>query len=84
MPLLVKRASDLMSMYVGQNEKISPGFEYKCTDAPKTTKSMHIAMADLQLAHLWVVYPGTLRYSMAENITALPLGDLPDIRFGGN
>ncbi len=60
------------------------GFEYKCTDAPKTTKSMHIAMADLQLAHLWVVYPGALRYSMAENITALPLGDLPEIRFEVN
>ena len=36
------------------------------------------------IRHLWVVYPGTLRYSLAENITALPLGDMPDIRFGGN
>ena len=60
------------------------GFEYKCTDAPKTTKSMHVAMADLQLAHLWVVYPGTLRYSMAKNITALPLGEMPDIGFDGS
>jgi uncharacterized protein len=57
------------------------GFEYKCTDAPKTTKSMHVAMTDLQLAHLWVVYPGALRYPLAENITALPLGDMPSITF---
>ncbi len=49
------------------------GFEFKCTDAPKTTKSMHVALDDLQLEHLWVVYPGTLRYPMTEKITALPL-----------
>lgn len=49
------------------------GFEFKCTDAPKTTKSMHVTLADLQLEHLWVVYPGTLRYPMMEKITALPL-----------
>ena len=49
------------------------GFEFKCTDAPSTTKSMHIALEDLKLEHLWVVYPGTLRYPLTEKITALPL-----------
>ena len=34
------------------------GFEFKCSDAPSTTKSMHIALEDLGLEHLWVVYPG--------------------------
>ena len=38
------------------------GFEFTCTDAPSTTKSMHIALQDLSLAHLCVVYPGTERY----------------------
>lgn len=52
------------------------GFEFKCTDAPSTTKSMHIALEDLHLDHLWVVYPGTRNYPLTEKITALPLQDL--------
>jgi len=55
------------------------GFEFKCTDAPTTTKSMHIALDDLKLEHLWVVYPGTLRYAITENITALPLREIHQI-----
>jgi uncharacterized protein len=57
------------------------GFEYKCTDAPSTTKAMHIAISDLGLKHLWVVYPGNLSFPLSEKITALPLGDLPKIAF---
>ena len=55
------------------------GFEFKCSDAPRTTKSMRIVMQDLRLAHLWVVYPGELRYPLAENITALPLKNISEI-----
>lgn len=55
------------------------GFEFKCSDAPTPTKSMHIAMEDLKLEHLWVVYPGTLRYSLSEKITALPLREIHQI-----
>ena len=50
------------------------GFEFKCSDAPKTTKSMHIVIGDLGLEHLWVVYPGDLEYPLADRISALPLG----------
>jgi hypothetical protein len=53
------------------------GFEYKCADAPTVGKSMHIAIKDLGLAHLWVVYPGRERYPLGERITALPLRELP-------
>ena len=49
------------------------GFEFKCTDAPRATKSMHIVAEDLGLHRLWVIYPGDLAYALAENITALPL-----------
>ena len=55
------------------------GFEFKCTEAPKMTKAMHIALEDLKLEHLWVVYPGTLRYSMTKQITALPLQEIAAI-----
>ena len=49
------------------------GFEFKCTDAPRTTRSMHIVIEDLRLEHLWVVYPGDREYSLTDTITALPL-----------
>ena len=49
------------------------GFEFKCTDAPRTTKSMHVVIDDLGLEHLWVVYPGEREYPLADAITALPL-----------
>ena len=49
------------------------GFDFKCSDAPRTTKSMRVAITDLGLRHLWVVYPGDLEYQLGEQITALPL-----------
>ena len=55
------------------------GFEFKCTDAPRTTKSMHIVIDDLGLEHLWVVYPGDREYPLTETITALPLKNVPDL-----
>lgn len=51
------------------------GFEFKCSDAPTLTKSMHIALADLGLDKLFVVYPGNDRYPLHEKIEALPLRD---------
>ena len=52
------------------------GFEFKCTDAPRTTKSMHVVIDDLGLEHLWVVYPGEREYPLADAITALPLRNI--------
>ena len=57
------------------------GFEFKFSDAPRTTKSMHIVMEDLKLEHLWVVYPGAREYPLADSITALPLGQIHNISF---
>ena len=51
------------------------GFEFKCSDAPTTTKSMHTTTADLGLEHLWVIYPGARRYALDRRITALPLAE---------
>ncbi len=58
------------------------GFEMKLSETPRTTKSMHIAAADLKLDHLYVVHPGTLRFALAEGITALPLGEIPTLAAG--
>jgi len=55
------------------------GFEVKYADAPGTTKSMHTAIADLRLAHLWVIYPGKDRYTLAERITVVPAREIPTL-----
>ena len=49
------------------------GFEFKCTETPRITKSMRIVTRDLELEHLWAVYPGEREFPLAEGITALPL-----------
>lgn len=52
------------------------GFAFKCTDAPRTTKSMHVVTKDLGLEHLWVLYPGDQEYPLADAMTALPLKNI--------
>ena len=51
------------------------GYEFKFADAPKTTKSMHVALSDLQLDHLYVIYPGKREILLQEHITAIGLED---------
>ena len=52
------------------------GVEFKRADAPRVTPSMNIAMRDLQLDRLYVVYPGELRYPLADRMEAVPLAAL--------
>ena len=54
------------------------GVEFKYEDAPRLTRSMQIATEDLQLAKLWVVYPGKKEYLLAKNISVLPLEMIGD------
>jgi predicted AAA+ superfamily ATPase len=46
------------------------GFEFKYKDAPKITPSMRIALEDLRLDHLYIVYPGSKTFPLTEKITA--------------
>lgn len=64
---------DLFWQYGGRNW----GVEFKYADAPKRVRSMTIGIKDLDLAHLWVIYPGNTRYRLDEKITALPVTQLP-------
>ena len=63
---------DLFFTYHGRNF----GVEVKFTEAPATTKSMHIVIDDLNLSHLWVIHPGPHTYPMTESISALSINDL--------
>jgi len=51
------------------------GVEFKCADAPTMTKSMHVALQDLKLDRLLVVYPGNASYPIHPKVTAMPLAD---------
>ncbi len=53
------------------------GFECKYSDAPGTTRAMRIAIDDLQLAHLWIMYPGDEAYELDETISVLPATQIP-------
>ena len=49
------------------------GVEFKRADAPRLTPSMRIAMHDLKLDSLYVVYPGAQRFSLSAGVEAVPL-----------
>ena len=51
------------------------GVEFKRADAPTATRSMHLAITDVGLDELWVVYPGTRAYALEDRIKVRPLKD---------
>jgi predicted AAA+ superfamily ATPase len=53
------------------NQRI--GVEFKYTSSPTTSKSMHVALTDLNLDQLYIVYPGRDVFSLTEKITAVGL-----------
>ncbi len=52
------------------------GVECKRMDAPTLTPSMRIALNDLKLDRLIVVYPGDSRYALADRVEVIPLAEL--------
>ncbi len=52
------------------------GVEAKFQDAPRLTPSMRIALSDLGLQRLTVLYPGDVRYQLDRRVTVTPLADL--------
>jgi predicted AAA+ superfamily ATPase len=56
------------------------GFEFKYADAPGRSRSMLVALNDLKLESLWIIYPGDQEYPVDDKITALPLGEIGRLR----
>ena len=52
------------------------GVECKRADAPTLTPSMRIALADLKLDELRVVYPGDKSYELAKKVRVVPLAEI--------
>lgn len=55
------------------------GFEIKYADAPRTTKSMRVALDDLRLERLFVVYPGEKDYALDDRIQVLALRNIGSV-----
>lgn len=56
------------------------GFEFKYADAPGLTKSMRIALEELKLERLWVIYPGTADYPLHEKVEVIGLQNAARIK----
>lgn len=52
------------------------GFEFKRTSSPTKTRSMDVALADLGLASIEVVYPGHESFPLGNRIRAVGLGQI--------
>jgi predicted AAA+ superfamily ATPase len=49
------------------------GVEFKTSDGPNMTKSLHVALGDLKLDRAWIIYPGTETYKVHERVEVVPL-----------
>ncbi|MDD5686904.1 MAG: ATP-binding protein [Elusimicrobia bacterium] len=58
-----------------QNKGKNWGIEFKYSDAPKITRSIHLAINDLNLSHLWIIYPGKQSYKLNTKVTVIPLSE---------
>jgi predicted AAA+ superfamily ATPase len=63
---------DLLLMLRGKRY----GVEIKYGDAPSSTKSMRIALQDLSLTKLFVIYPGDETYQLDQKIEVIPLAQM--------
>jgi uncharacterized protein len=55
------------------------GIEAKFSDAPKITPSMRIAMNDLDLKVIYVVYPGNKSYDLSDKIKVIPITEVSSL-----
>lgn len=68
---------DLLFSCKGKNY----GVEIKFNEAPKITASMHTSLSELNLEHLWVIYPGNEAYPAQEQLSVWPLSHIDKLPF---
>jgi len=73
----VHSGSELDLLFIRDGRKT--GVEFKRSDAPKLSRSMSIAMADLGLDELYVVYPGQRSYALSEKARVIPISEIHGI-----
>ena len=67
---------DLLLIYPG-GKKI--GIEIKLSTAPKLARGFYTAYDDLKLDKAYVVYPGSVRYPMSENVDVIGLKEMLEV-----
>lgn len=60
------------------------GFEIKYADAPDLTRSMRMAMSDLKLSRLFIVYPGKKRIVLDKNVEVISINDVAGLELSGD
>ena len=73
----VQSGAELDLLVIKDGKRI--GFEFKYADAPTITKSMVIAINDLHLDHLYVIYPQNTPYKLSEKISVQGLQNVENI-----
>jgi len=63
--------AELDLLMVKGNQRM--GFEFKYTDAPRMTRSLHVALEDLKLEKITVITPGDIDFLIHENVRAVGL-----------
>jgi predicted AAA+ superfamily ATPase len=66
-----EKGAELDLLVVKGGQRI--GYEFKYSEAPKITKSMHIAWQDLKLDHLTIITPGERSYTLGDGIVVKSL-----------
>ena len=56
------------------------GVEVKYNEAPPVTKSMRIALDNLNLDKMWIIYPGKHVYPVDDKILVCPLNHISDLK----
>jgi hypothetical protein len=70
----VHSGAELDLFFIHDGKRV--GVELKREDAPRATRSMRVALEDLRLTRLLVVYPGERRYALDERIECVPLSQV--------
>jgi predicted AAA+ superfamily ATPase len=73
----IHSGSELDLFFIQDGKRI--GVEFKRVDAPRVTRSMRIAMEDLKLDTLYVVYPGGRNYVLSDRVHALSIKSLHSV-----
>jgi hypothetical protein len=73
----IHSGSELDLFFIHDGKRI--GVEFKRADAPNATRSMRIAIEDLKLDKLYIVYPGGRNYVLSDRIQALSIKNLHSV-----
>lgn len=65
-------------LIIKNNKKF--GYEFKYTDSPKITKSMHIALQELKLENLKIIIPGNQTFKLHDKISVVGLNNCADFK----